>query len=83
VAVDASTLAFGHHEDRIPTHGYEASRQIEYWPTRCRHFTAAVADHTAARMKGSCAAPGPPLAARVGALAVRLCRYQCPGKRTI
>jgi hypothetical protein len=26
------------------------SRQLEYCPTRCRHFTAAVADHTAARM---------------------------------
>jgi len=21
------TLAFGHHEDRIPTHGYEATRE--------------------------------------------------------
>jgi hypothetical protein len=21
-----STLAFGHHEDRMPTHGYEATR---------------------------------------------------------
>jgi hypothetical protein len=22
------TLAFGHHEDRIPTHGYEATREV-------------------------------------------------------
>jgi hypothetical protein len=24
------TLAFGHHEDRTPTHGYEATREARY-----------------------------------------------------
>jgi len=26
-AVSVGTLAFGHHEDRTPTHGYEATRE--------------------------------------------------------
>jgi hypothetical protein len=36
------TLAFDHHEDRTPTHGYEATREAamaalaKSWPERCR-----------------------------------------------
>jgi hypothetical protein len=40
------TLAFGHHEDRTPTHGYEATREVEMaafaksWPPRFRTYRA-------------------------------------------
>jgi hypothetical protein len=30
------TLAFGYHEDRIPTHGYEATREAARWPPLLR-----------------------------------------------
>jgi hypothetical protein len=30
------TLAFGHHEDRTPTHGYEATREAPWQRSRSR-----------------------------------------------
>jgi hypothetical protein len=42
--VNAVTLAFGHHEDCTPTHGYEPTREAAM---------AAVRQELAARMKES------------------------------
>ena len=36
------TLAFGYHEDRIPTHGYEATREAARWPPLLRALAARV-----------------------------------------
>jgi hypothetical protein len=36
------TLAFGHHEDRMPTHGYEATRPGAFFYSRRQLLANAV-----------------------------------------